>query len=96
MPLSTINQQSEETFNNTVASGEIFDSEGNEISQEIRQFTQAQTKKDLELFLAEILPEKMKMRHAIKTHSDAGAGHTIGHNSCIYEIRQRAKYFLNN
>ncbi len=39
----------------------------------------------------ELLPEKIDMKHAIKTHSDAGAGYTIGFNQCIDTIKQNAE-----
>lgn len=41
-------------------------------------------------FVEECLPSGINMKIAIKTHSDAGAGYTIGYNSCIAEIRATA------
>lgn len=32
------------------------------------------------------VPEKISMKHAIKTHSDSGAGHTIGFNTAVDQV----------
>lgn len=37
------------------------------------------------------LPKRINMKHAIKCHSDAGAGHTIGHNYLLKKIRDIIK-----
>lgn len=34
------------------------------------------------------IPKKIKMQRAINAKSDAGAGHTIGFNSCIEHIKE--------
>lgn len=37
------------------------------------------------------VPKKIDMKHAIRTHSDAGAGTVIGNNHCVDKIQEAIK-----
>ncbi len=47
----------------------------------------AQTQNSLIEKIREELPKHIDMITAIKTHSDVGAGYTIGHNAATKEVR---------
>ena len=46
----------------------------------------AQTREETIREVEEGLPKKCKMIHAVRAHSDAGAGHVIGFNDCRQKI----------
>lgn len=51
-------------------------------------------KRLLEATCLGLLPTKIDMKIAIRTHSDAGAGHTIGYNQAIEDMRSKLKNII--
>ena len=115
MNLSTINQQSEESLSRSVfeslgqasmcwseiPKGTFASDEASIIGQDLVKTVLAQTKKDLDLFLAEILPEKEEVGELYYDENgidreDGGAWWRMGKNVCLDEIKQRVEKFMNN
>ena len=54
----------------------------------IKHFIQSEIERIAERVI-KIIPKKIPMKHAIRSGSDAGAGHTIGHNALVDEIKEK-------
>ena len=72
-----------------------------ELTEELKEYDRKETRNYLPLLHSQIekileevkncVPDKIKMKHALKTHSVGGAGYTIGSNSCREQILTNIK-----